>query len=212
MGLVLGLCGNEIEELSMKIIEDELGETSFSKKELAIVKRVIHATADFDFAKNIRFHKDAIKRGIDALKSGRPIITDTKMAASGISWTLLKNGKSQIITPISFKECKSLAQEKRGTLSEAAMELAAKFSPGIIVIGNAPTALIKVIELIKRGILCPDVVIGVPVGFVNAKESKDELLKQDLVPYITTIGRKGGTPVAVAIVNALIRLMHSIDE
>ncbi len=209
MALILGLSGKEIEKLSMKIIEEELGETNFTPQELEIVKRVIHATADFDFAKSIRFHKAAIKKGIAALKNGKTIITDTKMAASGISWYLLKEGKKQIVTPISFHECKEKAKKNGSTLSEAAMELSVKFSPGIIVIGNAPTALLKVIKLVKKRVLSPDLIIGVPVGFVNAKESKEELLKQDLVPFITTIGRKGGTPVGVAIVNALIRLMHS---
>lgn len=204
--LIKGLSGPEIERLSMEIIEKELGPTSFTEDELQVVKRIIHATADFDFAKNLRFHPEAIEAGIEAVRQGRPIVADTQMAVSGISSRLLPREGTIVTSPMGTPECRSLASELGGTMAEAAMELAAKMEAGIVVIGNAPTALLKLLDLMKEGNFMPRLVIGVPVGFVNAAESKEELLKRSKVPFITCIGRKGGTPVAVAAINAIIRL------
>ena len=201
-----GLSGPEIEAISMDIIEEELGATHFSEEELKVVKRVIHATADFDFAKTIRFKNDPIKKGIRVLRDGLPIVTDTRMAASGISKNLFPEKGPEIIVPAVLPEAKKVHAKRGGTLSEAAMELCVKIRPGIIIIGNAPTALLKVIQLIKERKISPGLVIGVPVGFVNARESKDMLFGMESLPLITCLGRKGGTPVAVAIINAIIRL------
>ncbi len=204
--ILKGLSGPEIEALSMKIIEKELGPTHFSEDELKVVKRVIHATADFEFERTIKFKNNPISEGIKALKEGLPIVTDTRMAASGISKNLFPKEGPEIIVPAVLPEAKKIREKKGGTLSEAAMELCVKIRPGIIIIGNAPTALLKVIQLINEKKISPRLVIGVPVGFVNAKESKDMLYKMENQPLITCLGRKGGTPVAVAIINAIIRL------
>ena len=206
MSIVKGLSGPEIESLSMKIIEKELGPTDFSDDELKVVKRVIHATADFEFARTIRFKNDPLKEGIKALREGSPIVTDTRMAASGISKNLFPEKAPDVIVPISMPDTKRICEERGGTLSEAAMELCIEIRPGIIIIGNAPTALLKVIQLIDEKKISPRLVIGVPVGFVNARESKDMLFNMENQPLITCLGRKGGTPVAVAIMNAIIRL------
>ncbi len=200
-----GLTGADIERKSMELIERELGPTSFSPNELDVLKRIIHATADFDFAKNIRFHEDAVDAGIDAIRKGSPIITDTQMAVAGISKRLLPVKDTMVMSPMGTDECRRLAGQMGGTQAEAAMEIASRLDPGIVAIGNAPTALIRLLDMVRDGRIRPRLIIGVPVGFVNAKESKDALLDSP-VPFITTLGRKGGTPVAVAAVNAIIRL------
>ena len=210
--LLSGLTGPEIERLSMEIIERELGSHDFGYEELQVVKRIIHATADFDFAKTIRFHKEAIGAGIKALQDGCPIVTDTQMAASGISKGLIARGEARVISPMGTQECRALAKEMGGTMAEAAIEIAAQMEPGIMVIGNAPTALLRLIDMMKEERFLPRLVIGVPVGFVNAKESKEQLLEHSTVPFITCLGRKGGTPVAVAAVNAIIRLAAKVSD
>jgi len=210
--LLSGLTGPEIEKLSMEIIEGELGPHDFGYEELQVVKRIIHATADFDFAKTIKFHKESIGAGIRALQDGCPIVTDTQMAASGISRGFLTQGKIRVISPMGTQECRALAKEMGGTMAEAVMEIAAQMEPGIMVIGNAPTALLRLIDMMKEERFLPRLVIGVPVGFVNAKESKEQLLKHSTVPFITCLGRKGGTPVAVAAVNAIIRLAAKVSD
>ena len=203
--IIKGLKGPEIEKMSMEIIEKELGPTDFSFPQLQVVKRIVHATADFEFAKNIRFHPEAIDAAVTAIRSGCPIVTDTQMAVSGISQSLLPEGTA-VTSPMGTQECRSLAEKTGGTMAEAAMEIAAKGRPGIVAVGNAPTALLRLIDMMEEGRFFPKLIIGVPVGFVNALESKEELVARSKVPFITCLGRKGGTPVAVAALNALIRL------
>ncbi|RUM33246.1 MAG: precorrin-8X methylmutase [Desulfobulbus sp.] len=195
----------EIEAESFRIIESEIGVTSFSQDEFAVVRRCIHATGDFSFAGNMRFAQDGVQAGLAAIRAGKNILVDVNMAAAGISRALLEQFGGRIICRITDKETARLAGEKNKTRSEIAMELAQDDNIGIVAIGNAPTALLKTMELIAAGTFSPDLVIGVPVGFVNAAESKEILFHQDY-PYITALGRKGGTPVAVAAVNALLRL------
>ncbi|MEA3546508.1 MAG: precorrin-8X methylmutase [Thermodesulfobacteriota bacterium] len=198
----------EIEAESFRIIEEELGPHNFPPEEFAVLRRVIHATGDFSFAENIRFGSNPIAAGLQAIRSGKNILTDVQMAASGISKTILAKYGGKVICRVSDEYTAALAREKQWTRSEAAMELAAGDNIGIVAIGNAPTALLRAIKMIDqaREGFHPELIIGVPVGFVNAAESK-ELLNQKLFPYITTLGRKGGTPVAVAMVNALLRLL-----
>ncbi len=203
--ILKGLQGPEIEKISMEIIERELGSTDFSPSQLQVVKRIIHATADFEFAKNIRFHPEAIDAGIEAIRACCPIVADTQMAVSGISRSLLPKDFS-VMSPMGTEECNRLAVKMGGTRAEAAMEIAARGEPGIVVIGNAPTALLRLLDMMDEGRFSPRLVVGVPVGFVNAIESKEELVARSKAPFITCLGRKGGTPVAVATVNALIRL------
>ncbi len=195
----------EIEGESFRIIEAELGPTSFTPEEFAVVRRCIHATGDFSFADTMRFSKDAVAAGLEAIRAGKNILVDVNMAASGVSKKLLEKFGGRVICRISDSETAVRAKEEKKTRSEVAMELAVADTIGIVAIGNAPTALLKVMALMEQGIFVPDLVIGVPVGFVNAAESK-ELLAAQSYPFITALGRKGGTPVAVAAINALLHL------
>ena len=206
--LIRDIKPREIETESFRIIEEELGPHNFSPEEFALVRRVIHATGDFSFAENIRFGNSPIAAGLHAIRAGRNILTDVRMAASGISETILKKHGGRVICRVSDEKTAALAHEKEWTRSEAAMELAASDNIGIVVIGNAPTALLRAMEMVDQGRdgFQPELIIGVPVGFVNAAESK-ELLNRKPFPYITSLGRKGGTPVGVAMVNALLRLL-----
>jgi precorrin-8X/cobalt-precorrin-8 methylmutase len=195
----------EIEAESFRIIERELGPTGFSPEEFAVVRRTIHATGDFNFAENLRFHPQAVTTGLAAIRAGKNILVDVNMAASGISAALLTRFGGRVICRVAEAETVAMAKQNDTTRSDAAMARSIADNIGIVAIGNAPTALLKVMELIEQGLFAPDLVIGVPVGFVNASESK-ELLAQKDYPFITALGRKGGTPVAVAAVNALLRL------
>lgn len=195
----------DIEAESFRIIERELGPTGFTPEEFAVVRRCIHATGDFTFAENMRFHPQAINAGLAAIRAGKNILVDVNMAASGISSTLLARFGGRVICRVAEPETAAMAKANGTTRSDAAMSRSVADNIGIVAVGNAPTALLKVMELIDRGLFSPDLIIGVPVGFVNASESK-EILVQQSYPFITALGRKGGTPVAVAAVNALLRL------
>lgn len=195
----------DIEAESFRIIERELGRTTFSPAEFAVVRRSIHATGDFSFAENLRFHPDAVEAGLKAIRAGKNILVDVTMAASGISSGLLTRFGGRVICRIKEAETEAMAKAKGTTRSDAAIVRACADNIGIVAIGNAPTALVKTMELIRQGRFSPDLVIGVPVGFVNAAESKQMLVEQSY-PFIVALGRKGGTPVAVAAVNALLRL------
>jgi len=196
----------DIEAESFRIIEAELGGHGFSDAEFALVRRVIHATGDFSFTETIRFHPRAIEAGCRAISSGKNILVDVAMAAAGISVSLLQPHGGRVVCRVADPEVADLARQKGMTRSEAAMEMGLSDEIGIVAIGNAPTALLKVMEMTRRGQAGPELVIGVPVGFVNAAESKALLARQQF-PFITSLGRKGGTPVAVAMVNALLRLL-----
>ena len=198
----------DIEAESFRIIEAELGPTrtaSQQPREFQVLRRIIHATGDFSFADTIRFHPQAIDAGLTAIRSGKNILVDVQMAASGVSSALLSPFGGKVICRVHEAETASLAREHGSTRSEAAMLRALEDNVGIVAVGNAPTALLKVMTLIDEARFKPDLVIGVPVGFVNAAESK-ELLSKVSYPFITALGRKGGTPVAVAALNALLRL------
>ena len=195
----------EIEAESFRIIEAEIGPVDFTAEQFAVVRRCIHATGDFSFAENMRFHPQAIEAGLRAIRSGKNILVDVNMAAAGISKPLLKKFGGRVICRVAEAETADRATAENMTRSEAAVERAVQDNIGIAAVGNAPTALLKVMELIKWGTFTPDLVIGVPVGFVNAAESK-AILASKSYPFITSLGRKGGTPVAVAAVNALLRL------
>lgn len=198
----------EIEAESFRIIEAELGPHSFTAEQFALLRRVIHATGDFAFADTIRFGPEAVAAGLQAIREGKNILTDVQMAANGISKALLAKHGGRVICRVSDQETAKLAAAKGWTRSEAAMELAAQDNIGIVAIGNAPTALLKVMAMLAETQpgFRPELVIGVPVGFVNAAESK-EILAEQPYPFITALGRKGGTPVAVAMLNALLRLL-----
>lgn len=192
----------EIENKSMEIIEAAIGEHNFTPMELKVVERTIHTTGDFDYKNIVHIKKGAIEAGIEAIKSGCRIVTDTRMAFSGINKKALEKANCRIDCFIAEEEIAKIAREKGITRSMAAMDYAAKEGVDIFVIGNAPTALFRIGELIKEGKIAPKLIVAVPVGFVGAAESKEYIRKFD-VPTISTIGNKGGSNVAAAIVNAI---------
>ena len=202
--------GQSIEDASMQVIEREIGSHSYSEKEWPIVRRVIHSTADFDFAREnaIIFHKDAIESGLNALKAGCSIVVDVNGVVGLLNKQNSKNFDNNIICKISDPEIMQQAQKENKTKSQMSMRIASSdIDGGIVVIGNAPTALLEIIQMIKENVVKPALVIGMPVGFISASESKDELHKID-VPFITNKGRKGGSSSAAAIVNALYKLIN----
>lgn len=197
-----------IEKKSMEIIDEALGPIKCGPDELRIIKRVIHTTADFEYRDNLTFHNQPIEAAIKALSNGRKIVTDTMMASAGINKSILKKRGIGLTCLISNDETANLARAKGITRAMASMELAAQDKEnGIFVIGNAPTALFRLMELFQEGELRPDLVIGVPVGFVGAAESK-EALAQVPLPSILSRGRKGGSNVAAAIINAILYMME----
>jgi len=201
--------GQSIEDKSMEIIENEIGSHPYSKDEWPIVRRVIHSTADFDFARQnmIVFHKNAISSGINALKNGCNIIVDVNGVIGGLNKENLKEFGNKAICNISEPKIVEEAKKLNKTRAQTSMQMAAsEMNGGVVVIGNAPTALVEVIQMIRENVTLPALVIGIPVGFVCAVESKEELQTID-IPYITNKGRKGGSPCASAIVNALFKLL-----
>jgi precorrin-8X/cobalt-precorrin-8 methylmutase len=194
----------------MEIIDREVGSHPYSDMEWPIVRRIIHATADFDFAgKNkIVLHKDAIKSGTSALKNGCSIIIDVNGVIGGLNKQNPKDFGNDIICNISDPGLAERAKQENKTRAQMSMRVAAsEMNGGIVAIGNAPTALLEVIKMIREGVTKPALVIGIPVGFVSAAESKEELQTID-VPFITNVGRKGGSSCAASIVNALFKLLR----
>jgi len=202
--------GQSIEDQSMEIIEKEIGSHQYDELEWPIVRRVIHATADFDFAKDNKmiFHKDAIKRGINALRNGCNLIVDVNGVIGGLNKQNLNEFGNNTICNISNPIIVEEAKKYNKTRAQTSMRMAAsEMNGGIVVIGNAPTALLEVIQMIQEGVTTPALIIGIPVGFVSSPESKEALQALD-VPFITNKGRKGGSPCAAAIVNALFKLLR----
>jgi len=193
----------EIENLSFKIIEQEAGDHTFSDDQWPIVRRMIHTSADFEYMKTIRFNLDAVQKGICAIQNGCRIFTDTNMARVGIRKKEIQQFGGKVSCLIADQEVVQKAKKEGTTRALAAVDMACdRMNDGVYVVGNAPTALLRLIELIKDKKANPALIIGFPVGFVNAAESKDELMALD-VPYITNQGRKGGSNIAASIVNAL---------
>ena len=195
----------DIEKRSFEIITELLGDTPIPKENELVVKRVIHTSADFDYAKNLVFSQDAVAKGIEALKNGCDIVTDTQMAKAGINKTILGKLGGQVNCFMSDPDVATEAKERGITRAIVSMERAAALpKPCIFAIGNAPTALISIKEQMEKDILHPALIIGVPVGFVNVVESKELIIESGLAPYIVARGRKGGSNVAAAICNALL--------
>lgn len=201
----------DIEKKSFEMIDSEVGSHNYNESQWAIVRRVIHATADFDFAgrSGILFHERAVDSAFEAIRKKCTIVTDVDMVLAAINKKSLADLGLKTACYISDA---ALAEESRKTgrtRSELAMRRAAKdMDGGMVVIGNAPTALYEVINMIKEGVTKPALVVGIPVGFVSAPESKEELAKTD-VPFITNVGRKGGSPAASSIINAMLLLFKS---
>jgi precorrin-8X/cobalt-precorrin-8 methylmutase len=196
----------DIESRSMEIITSELPHP-LEPENAPVIKRVIHTTADFDYVEHLVFSPNAVAQGVQALKNGCSIVTDTTMVQAGINKRVLGKLGGQVLNYIADPDVALLAKEKGTTRSAISMEKAAELEkPLIYAVGNAPTALIRLYELIQEGKLVrPALIIGVPVGFVNVVEAKELILTLD-VPYIVARGRKGGSNVAAAICNALLYL------
>ena len=194
----------DIEKRSFAIITEELGGRTFPEGVAEVVKRVIHTSADFDYADNLCFSPDAVEQAKAALEAGATIVTDTNMALAGISKPTLAKLGGKAVCLMADEDVAREARTRGVTRATVSMEHAAKLDgPLIFAIGNAPTALIRLHELIGEGAVSPALVIGVPVGFVNVVESKELFIGGD-TPYIIARGRKGGSNVAAAIVNALL--------
>lgn len=199
----------EIERTSMEIIAGELAQRGIviPPEQEAVVKRVIHTTADFDFAQTLCFSEHAVALGVAALEQGTNIVTDTNMARSGVSRPSLAKLGGQVFCYMADEDVARAAKENGTTRAVAAMEKMAREQPGaILAVGNAPTALLELAQLMEKG-LRPALVIAAPVGFVNVVESKERIWQVCLahqVPVIAAMGRKGGSGVAAAICNALL--------
>ena len=194
----------EIETRSFEIITQELGDRKLPEDQELIIKRCIHTSADFDYADNLCFSENAVKKAMDAIKGGACIVTDTQMAKAGINKRALARYGGEVFCFMSDEDVAAQAKENRTTRATASMDKAASLKrPLIFAIGNAPTALVRLYELIEEGKIRPELIIGVPVGFVNVVQSK-ELIMQTDVPYIVARGRKGGSNIAACIVNALL--------
>ena len=194
----------DIEKRSFEIITELLGERKLDPENELVIKRVIHTSADFDYADNLVFSPHAVQKGIEALRGGCDIVTDTQMAKAGINKTILGKLGGEVHCFMSDPDVPAEAKERGETRATVSMERAAQLEgPLVLAIGNAPTALVRACELIEEGKMAPALVIGVPVGFVNVVESKELLLTMD-VPHIVARGRKGGSNIAAAICNALL--------
>ena len=197
----------EIEALSFKIIDREAGAHGFSSVQWGVVRRMIHTSADFEYKESVRIHPDAVTAGMTAIRNGKSIITDTNMARVGIRQRDLNPFGATVKCYMNDSAVAENAKTAGTTRAHAAVDAAVSdMAGGIYVIGNAPTALLHLIERVEEKKAQPALIIGLPVGFVNAAESKAELLKLDQPPYITNVGRKGGSNVAAAVVNALVIL------
>ena len=214
----------DIEKRSFEIISELLGAKELDPQNAPVVKRVIHTTADFDYADNLVFSEDAVAKGLAALRAGCDIVTDTQMAKAGINKTILARLGGTVHCFMTDPDVAAEAKKRGITRAFVSMEKAAAIGkPCIFAIGNAPTALIALYDLIKSGKTAPALVIGVPVGFVNVIESKELILNMNShagdqtddsvnersgaktdIPYIVAKGRKGGSNVAAAICNALL--------
>ena len=193
----------EIESLSFNIIEAEIGKHGLSKDQWPIVRRMIHTTADFEYGSMVRFHPNAIQAGLAAIRGGENIITDTNMARVGIRKNELDRFGASTVCFMNDPAIHSRAKASGNTRARVAVDMAIEdMKDGIYVVGNAPTALMRLIELVETQQARPALIIGLPVGFVNAAESKAALMELDY-PYITNVGRKGGSNVAASVVNAL---------
>jgi len=194
----------DIEKRSFEIITEELGSRPIDPINAPVIKRVIHTSADFDYAENLCFSEGAVEKGIAALQRGTCIVTDTQMAKSGINKAMLSKFGGEVFCFMSDDDVAEEAKQNGTTRAVACIDKAAKMNrPLIFAIGNAPTALVRLYELINEAAIQPELIIGVPVGFVNVVESK-ELIMQTDIPYIVARGRKGGSNVAAAICNALL--------
>lgn len=197
---------DEIEARSFAIIESELPR-ALDPQLAPVIKRVIHTTADFDYVESLRFSEGVIDIALDAIKSGANIVTDTNMAKAGINKRVLAKYGGEVLCHMADADIAEEAGKRGITRAAASMEKAALSpKPAIFAIGNAPTALLRLYELLRQGRISPALIIGMPVGFVNVVQAK-ELIMTAGVPYIVAKGRKGGSNVAAAVCNALLYML-----
>lgn len=199
----------EIERRSFEIITQELGGTPLIPGTEPIVKRCIHTSADFDYAENLVFSEGAVEQAMEAIRQGASIVTDTQMGKSGINKKKLAQYGGEVYCFMSDEDVAEQAKKNGTTRAVASMEKAAKLDQRLIfAVGNAPTALVRLYELVKEGVLKPELIIAVPVGFVNVVQSKELILELEQTPYIVAKGRKGGSNIAACICNALLYMME----
>lgn len=197
----------DIEKRSFEIITEELGDKKLDERLAPIIKRVIHTTADFEYADSLAFSEGVLDKAIEAIKAGACIVTDTQMAKSGINKKVLAQYGGEVYCFMADEDVAKMAKENRTTRAQASMDKAAAMNKDLIfAIGNAPTALVRLYELINEGKINPKLIIGAPVGFVNVVQSKELIMETD-VPYIVPRGRKGGSNVAASICNAILYIM-----
>ena len=195
---------HEIEQRSFAIITEELGNRKLDPENELVIKRVIHTSADFDYADSLTFSEHVVTKAMEAIRRGACIVTDTNMGKAGINKKSLARFVGEVYCFMADDDVAQAAKQNGTTRAVASMDKAAALNrPTIFAVGNAPTALVRLYELIGEGKLRPELIIGVPVGFVNVVESKELILQTD-VPYIVARGRKGGSNVAAAICNAIL--------
>ena len=199
----------DIEKRSFEIITEELGGKLLVPGTELIVKRCIHTSADFDYADNLCFSEDVVEKAKMAILEGASIVTDTQMAKAGINKKALSRYGGEVYCYMSDPDVAEEAKRRGVTRAVVCMEKAARLKKKLIfAIGNAPTALIRLYEMIENGEIAPELVIGVPVGFVNVVQSK-ELIMQTQAPYVVARGRKGGSNIAACICNALLYMINN---
>lgn len=196
---------HEIEARSMEIIEAHLSGYDFAPVEKQVVKRVVHTTGDPDIVKYLRFHPRAVEDGLAALRGGASVFTDVNMLKAGINAARLGIYGGQVYCSINEPQTIDNARKCNITRAAAAMrQYGSRLDGAVIAIGNAPTALFEVLEMVRQGICHPALVVGTPVGFVGAAESKDLLVEQNQLPFVSLVGTRGGSPIAVSVINALL--------
>lgn len=201
------LLPTDIEKRSFDIIDETLLQKGYAPREHLIVRRIVHATADFDFADSMRLHPNAVDQGIVAIRAGQPVICDARMLQAGLTRLA-----GRVLCAIDDDDVRQTAKTNSTTRAATAMEKLSKhFDGAIIAIGNAPTALFKVLELVKTKGVKPALIVGIPVGFVGAAESKEALVESGLC-YITNVGPRGGSPIVAAAVNAVTLLAESNEQ
>lgn len=201
---------SEIEKRSFEMITEELSEEGIflPEKEAPVIKRCIHTSADFEYARNLAFSENAVENALEAIRNGASIVTDTQMGRSGINKKRLESFGGQVYCFMSDEDVTEAAKKNGTTRAVASMEKACGLEEKLIfAVGNAPTALIRLYGLIQEGKLKPELVIGVPVGFVNVVQSKELILSLTDTPYIVARGRKGGSNIAACICNALLYML-----
>ncbi len=204
----------KIEANSFAIIDSEVPEPrGFTGNEWRVVRRMIHTTADFELLSLTRFHPDALANGIEAFMKGCLIVTDTEMARMGITRKRMDRLGCRVECYMGDPDVREKAQKEGTTRASAAVDFAlSRLNGAIAVVGNAPTALVRLLTLIEKGECLPSLIVGMPVGFVNASESKSMLMEQRKVSYITIEGRKGGSALAACVVNQLAEIALGRDK